>query len=146
MRLVRTEIEIKEGVKVGVLFTPRLYSFKGRSGVDFLVDSSDHSQVFALYADVMFCAALNLWTLEGKMEEDFPYTRADFHEFSMMNPQGFGKAVNFALEALTGKGLKDLIAETKEAVETEANAETDGKEVKKKNRSGWITRLLRRSL
>lgn len=142
MRQVRTEIELKEGVKVGVLFTPRLYAFKGRSGVDFQADASDHSQVFALYADVMYCAALNLWTLEGKMEDDFPYSRADFHEFSMMNPQGFGKAVNFALEALTGKGLKEIASESKDAEKTAANAE---KEVKKKTRSGWITRLLKRS-
>ena len=129
MRLVRTEIEIKEGVKVGVLFTPRLYAFKGKSGVDFQADASDHAQVFALYADVMYCAALNLWTLEGNMEDDFPYSRADFHEFSTVNPQGFGKAVNFALEALTGKGLKEIASESKEAAETAANVE---KEVKKR--------------
>ena len=146
MRQVRTEIELREGVKVGVLFTPRLYAFKGRSGVDFQADASDHSQVFALYADVMYCAALNLWTLEGNMEEDFPHSRADFHEFSMSNPQGFGKAVNFALEALTGKGLKELSADDKDAKGADDNSvEEEKKEVKKKTRSGWITRLLRRS-
>ena len=143
MRQVRTEIELREGVKIGVLFTPRLYSFKGRSGVDFQADASDHSQVFALYADVMYCAALNLWTLEGNMEEDFPHSRADFHEFSMSNPQGFGKAVNFALEALTGKGLKEIASEKKEAEKSAENDES--KDVKKKTRSGWIIRLLRRS-
>lgn len=125
-----------------VLFTPRLYSFKGKEGIDFSADKTDAGAVFALYADIIYCAALNLWTLQGNAEEDFPYHRADFHEFSMANPTGFGKAVNFALEALTGKGLKDFAAEGEKVAE---KGENQPKEVKKKKHSLWTMLRLRRS-
>jgi hypothetical protein len=128
-----------------MLFTPRLYCFKGEQGVDFLTDSTLNG-MYALYADILFCAALNLWTLEGKDKGDAPFTRADFHAFSAENPQAFGKAMNTALEALTGKSMKDFIKEA------EKSAETGGKqsnpteeEVKKKKSRGWITRLLKGS-
>lgn len=125
-----------------VLFTPRLYSFKGKEGIDFSADKTDAGAVFALYADIIYCAALNLWTLQGNAEEDFPYHRADFHEFSMANPTKFGKAVNFALEALTGKGLKDFAAEGEKVAE---KGENQPKEVKKKKHSLWTMLRLRRS-
>lgn len=135
-------VEIKQGVEVEVLFTPRLYSFKGKEGIDFSADKTDAGAVFALYADIIYCAALNLWTLQGNAEEDFPYHRADFHEFSMANPKAFGKAVNFALEALTGKGLKDFAAEGEKMAE---KGENQPKEVKKKKHSLWTMLRLRRS-
>lgn len=138
MRQVRTQIEIKQGVKVGVLFTPRLYMFKGRSGVDFLAENTENA-MFSLYADIMYCAYLNLWTLEGKAEEDAEYTRADFHEFMVVNPQAFGKAVSFAFAALTGKELKDFISEQEKAEKPQENAEN---EVKKKT-IPFLTKLLR---
>jgi hypothetical protein len=142
MRAVRTTIEIRQGVKVEVLFTPRLYSFKGMEGVDFTADKSEAGSVFALYADILYCAALNIWTLQGNDTEEFPYHRADFHEFSMADPKAFGKAVNFALEALTGKGLKDFASEGEKVAETVENAPT---EVKKKKPSLWTMLRLRRS-
>jgi hypothetical protein len=135
-------VEIKQGVEVEVLFTPRLYSFKGKEGIDFSADKTDAGAVFALYADIIYCAALNLWTLQGNAEENFPYHRADFHEFSMANPTEFGKAVNFALEALTGKGLKDFAAEGEKVAE---KGENQPKEVKKKKHSLWTMLRLRRS-
>lgn len=125
-----------------VLFTPRLYSFKGKEGIDFSADKTDAGAVFALYADIIYCAALNLWTLQGNAEGDFPYHRADFHEFSMANPNGFGKAVNFALEALTGKGLKDFTEEGEKVAE---KGENQPNEEKKKKPSLWTMLRLRRS-
>lgn len=142
MRAVRTTIEIRQGVKVEVLFTPRLYSFKGKEGVDFTADKSDAGSVFALYADIIYCSALNLWTLQGNDADEFPHHRADFHEFSMADPKAFGKVVNFALEALTGKGLKDFASEGEKVAETGENAPT---EVKKKKPSLWTILRLRRS-
>ena len=136
MRQVRTSIEVR-GVEVGMLFTPRLYSFVGIQGVTMKADTSDLMQVYSLYADIMFCAALNLWTLEGNDLDKAPFTRADFHEFSAVNPQEFGKVLNFALEALSGKSLKDFIAEGKKA------SETGGKSLKKKSSSRLITMLSR---
>jgi hypothetical protein len=142
MRAVRTTIEIRQGVEVELLFTPRLYSFKGKEGIDFSADKTDAGAVFALYADIIYCAALNLWTLRGNAEDDFPHHRADFHEFSMADPKAFGKAVNFALEALTGKGLKDFAEEGEKVAETGGNAPN---EVKKKKPSLWTMLRLRRS-
>ena len=109
MRKVRTDrTEIKKGVEVAMLFTPRLYAFNGVQGVTMKADTTDLMQVYALYADIMFCAALNLWTLEGNDIDKAPFTRVDFHEFSAANPQEFGRVLNFALEALSGKSMKDF--------------------------------------
>lgn len=118
MRQVRTTVEIRQGERVGLLFTPRLYMFKGEQGITFKADTNDLMQVYALYADLMYCAALNLWTLEGREKADAPFSRADFHEFSATNPQAFGRALNIALEALTGKSMDMFIAESKKALET----------------------------
>lgn len=140
MRQVRTEIEIKQGVKVGMLFTPRLYMFKGRSGIDFTADSEEVGAMYSLYADIMYCAALNLWTLEGKSEADAPFTRADFHEWMAVNPKAFGNALSFAFAAMTGKELKDFIAEQEKAQESPGNAQN---EVKKKT-IPFLTKILSR--
>lgn len=145
MRQVRAEIEVRQGVKVGMLFTPRLYSFKGHSGVTLEMEGGDLSALYSAYADIMFCAALNLWTLEGRDIEDAPFTRVDFHEFSALYPKEFGKAFSVAFEALTGKSMKDFAAEQKKTPETAGKAANAADDVKKKNRCGWITRLLRRS-
>ena len=137
MRQVRKEIELRQGVKVEMLFTPRLYSFKGHSGVTLEMTGNDLADLYAVYADIMYCAALNLWTLEGKDIEEANFTRADFHEWSATNPHDFGKAFSFAFEAMTGKSMKDFTAEN------EKGAEMGEKPVKKKNRSGLITLLSR---
>lgn len=132
MRQVRTQIELRQGERVELLFTPRLYMFKGEQGATLDNDTQDLMQVYALYADLMFCAALNLWTLEGKDKAEAPFRRADFHEFSAANPKAFGKALDFALEALTGKGMGAYIAESKKALETgKKSAKTQGQSKKK---------------
>ena len=144
MRQVKAYIEIRQGEKVGLLFTPRLYMFKGEQGVDFSTDSTRHG-MYSLSADIMYCAALNLWTLEGKDKEEAPFSRVDFHAFSVENPKAFGKAMNTALIALTGKSLDDFVKEGKKTQETGEKAPLSGEEVKKKKPRGWIMRLLRRS-
>ena len=138
---VKATIELKEGMTVRLLFTPRLYIFKGVQGVTFQGELSELPQVYAMYSDILYAAALNYWTLDSEDNtiENAPFRRMDFHEFSSANPKAFGKAVNDALYALTGKGLKERMAETAKAKENEDN------EVKKKKTSGWIMRLLRRS-
>lgn len=144
MRTVRASVELRQGEKVEMLFTPRLYCFKGEQGVDFVTDSTLNG-MYALYADILFCAALNLWTLEGKDKEDAPFTRSDFHAFSAENPKAFGKAMNTALEALTGKSMKDFIKEAEKSAETGEKQSNPTEEVKKKKSRGWIMRLLKGS-
>lgn len=142
MRQVRTQIELRQGERVELLFTPRLYMFKGEQGATLDNDTQDLMQVYALYADLMFCAALNLWTLEGKDKDDAPFKRADFHEFSSANPKAFGKALNFALEALTGKSMGAYITESKKALETgRKSAKEQGKSKKKDSALPIMARL-----
>ena len=101
--------------------------------------------MFSLYADILYCAALNAWTLEGNDVEDAPFKRADFHEFSAANPQAFGKAIDFALKALSGKSLKDFIGESKKAAENGNKAANEGEQLKKKSLFRWIMARLRHS-
>jgi hypothetical protein len=71
-----------------------------------------------------------------------PYQLMDFVEWCSEDTERFGKAVNFVLCALTNKDMKDYATEQAESSKTSENNE--GEDVKKKSRSGWITRLLRR--
>ena len=139
------KIEI-EGVEVAMLFTPRLYEFKGREGVTFEHTAGDAVSVQSLYADVMYCAALNHWTLTHSGEQEFPYHRIDFHEYSVTQPKAFGKALIFACECLSGKSVRELMESAGKREESGKDAEAEGKAdgvVKKKRSRGWITRLLR---
>ena len=142
-------IEIREGEKVAMLFTPRLYAYKGTEGVTFEQEGADMLAVYALYADVMFAAALNHWTLTHPADEEFPYHRVDFHEYSAVHRKSFEKALVFAMEALSGKSVRELIENAKKAAENAKESASEEKaeaDVKKKSRCGWITNLLRRFL
>ena len=141
-------IELKEGVKVAMLFTPRLYAYKGLEGVTFEQEGKDMLAVYALYADVMFAAALNHWTLTHPADEEFPYHRLDFHEYSVTHRKSFEKALIFAMETLSGKSVRELIEDAKKSAENAKESASEDKEradVKKKSLRGWITNLLRRS-
>lgn len=141
---VRTRVDIRQGVEL--LFTPRLYSFKGLQGVTLEGNTDDLAQVYALYADILFCAALNAWTLEGNNIEDAPFKRIDFHEWSATNPQAFGKAISFALKALSGKSLEEFIKENEKPSEIESKSANKGAEVKKKSSFRLIMQKLKPSL
>lgn len=139
-------IELKEGVKVAMLFTPRLYEFKGTEGVTFENGGEGMASVHALYADVMFCAALNHWTLTHTADEVFPYSRLDFHEFSVTNRRVFEKALIFAMESLSGKSVRELMENAKKSAENAKESAQEVRpqeEVKKKSLRGWIMSLLR---
>lgn len=139
-------IEIKAGVEVAMLFTPRLYEFKGSEGVTFEHTAGDAASVQSLYADVMYCAALNHWTLTHSGEQEFPFHRIDFHEYSVMQPKAFGKALVFACECLSGKSVRELMENANKSAENAKQSATDANPeavVKKKRSRGWITRLLR---
>ena len=134
-------MELRQGLKVGMLFTPRLYMFKGTQGVTFKADTNDLMQVYSLYADIMYCAALNLWTLQGNNKEDAEFGRADFHEYASANPREFGKVVKMALEALTGKSIDAIIGKGGKVAENGAESAKNSK--KKSLFSRLITRLKR---
>ena len=134
MRQVRKHIELN-GSGVELLFTPHLYSYKGLSGTTLeCKDTSNTQAVLELYADIFFLAGVNAWELDGHGAPDtFPHTRGDFHAFMVQDTEAFTVLVSFAVNALTGKPLKDLAQKEEEA------------EPKKARRSCWIIRLLRPS-
>ena len=137
MQQLRRNIKLKEGVGVDVLFTPHLFSYKEEKGLALTADAGNVLEVFEVYADIYYLAAINSWELDGKgTVDDFPFTRGDFHEYMMSNPKDFAKDVDFAIKALTGKSAKDFAQKEEPAEE---------KEETKKKSTGWITRLLRRS-
>ena len=130
MRNLRRNIQLKDGVEVATLFTPHLFSFKEDRGLSLEVKEDNPLEIMEAYADVYFLAAINAWVLDGKGDADsFPYTRGDFHAYMTANPRVFGKAVDFAVEALTGKSVRDLSAEQ---VKVDSGAVSGAKEGKKK--------------
>lgn len=136
-------IELRQGVAVEMLFTPRLYEFRGREGVTLEYEQGDAASVQSLYADVMYCAALNHWTLTHSGEEEFPHRRMDFHVFSVERREMFGKAMIFAMETLSGKSVRELLESSKKGAEVGDSGNPEG--IKKKPLRGLIMRLLRRS-
>lgn len=129
-------IELKKGVAVNVLITPRLFVYKGRQGVTLEADGENIPAVMSLYADVLYCGALNWWELSGKDADEFEYTRMDFHVWAAEHPDEFGRIVAKTVRLLSGKSLAELTDEAKKK-----NKDTDAK---KKSLCGWITRILRR--
>lgn len=123
MLSVRKRATIADGVDVDLLFTPRLYSYKGRSGITFETpDNPTNADFIGVYADMFYCAALNAWELDGHgCPEDFPHTRGDFHAWAQADPESFRDMMDFCLRAMTGKGLKEYVDQA-----------GDGGEVKKK--------------
>ena len=141
MRSLRRQIELKEGVMVETLITPHLFSFKEEKGLSLEADAANLQTVLEAYADIYYLAAINAWELDGRgAVEDFPYTRGDFHEYAAANPRTFAHDVDFAVQALTGKSARELVAE-KEKGENSATSEA---EKGKKKAFAWIGRLLKR--
>ena len=141
MRTLRRKIQLKDGVEVETLFTPHLFSYKDEKGLS-LETGGDAVQVMETYADIYYLAAINAWELDGKgAVEDFPFTRGDFHEYAAINPKGFGKDVDFAVVALTGKTAKELVGQQEKSENSGTSEAPEGK----KKVFRWIGRRLKRS-
>ena len=124
------------GVETTMLFTPRLFVMADQQGIKLNVDTANVMATLSAYADMCWCAALNHWSMDNDVE-DFKLKRSDFHAWSAANPEEFGKVMIMAAEAVTGKTMKEMVAEQQKARE-------EGEQVKKKPKSNVITRLLRR--
>lgn len=126
------------GVEVTMLFTPRLFVMADEKGIAINFKGQSLMQNLATYADICYCAALNHWTLDNDIE-DFKLERKDFHEWSTLNQVEFGKVMTMAVEALSGKTMREIAKEQQEAKDA-------GEDVKKKKpkKSGVIIRILRR--
>jgi hypothetical protein len=95
--------------------------FKGIEGITFEYESGDTFAMMSLYADIMYCAARNHWTLTHKASDAFPYTRLAFQAF-MADKDAFHACMLHAMQALSGKTLEELTAEKNK----------EGEDVKKK--------------
>ena len=138
---VRKAFEIAEGVRVDMLFTPRLSMYQELAApLPETGGRGDFLPVMERYADIMYFAALNAWELDGKgTAEEFPLTRGDFHGWMQADPKGFAEGVRFAVQALLGKTAAQL---SKEEAKGPQNAEKGAEDVKKKR--SWIYRLMHR--
>lgn len=126
----RKTIELSDGVKVDLLFTPHLYSYKGRGGISFEANQQDARQMAEYFADLLYCAALNAWEIdEGQDPDEAPFKRGDFHALIVGAPKVFTQTIDFALRALTGKTAKELAedAKAKEEVAKEGGADAKKK-------------------
>ena len=140
---VRKTVEISEGVKVELLFTPRLSMYQETvAALPELTADAGFVAVMERYADIMYFAALNAWELDGHgTAEDFPHTRGDFHGWMQADPKGFADGVKFAVSALTGKSARQLLIEEEKRRESAKEAaESASPEPVKKKRS-WIYRI-----
>lgn len=129
---------------MSLLFTPRLYMYRGLEGITLEYNPANQVEIFGMYSDLMYCAALNHWTLTHTADEVFPYKRIDFHALSVNNRKEFNEAMVFALQTLSGKSMKELIenaAKAKQAQETKDNAPAPEDVKKKRSRGSIMTRL-----
>ena len=144
-------IRMKGGAQVELLATPALFAIAKRRGMTIEADAENTADVFNAYTKLIYLAALNAWEVrryDNPAMGECEYKLMDFVEWVSGNGEEFVKVISFVLTALTGKELKDYAAEGAKASETAEKTATaeDGEAVKKKSRSGWITRLLRRFL
>lgn len=140
---VRKTVEISEGVKVELLFTPRLSLYQETVvALPELDADAGVLQVMERYADIMYFAALNAWELDGHgTVEDFPHRRGDFHGWMNADPKGFAKGVEFAVSALTGKSAKQLLIEEEKRRESAKEAAKNASAEPVKKKSSLIYRI-----
>ena len=140
-------ITLKGGEQVELLATPALFAIAKRRGMTIEADADNAAEVFSAYTKLIYLAALNAWEVrryDAPQMGDCTYSLMDFVEWASNDGDGFVKAVNFVLAALTGKELNDIATEgAKPSENAENEAEAEG--VKKKSILTWIMRLFRRS-
>jgi len=137
MRTLRRDIRLKDGVIVKVLITPHLFSFKGYKGLTFEATTHESMMgIFEQYADILYAGALNAWVLdEGRDPDEFPCTRGDFHEYMTLEQKAFGADLEFAVLALTGKTLTEIL-KAQEGVKEDPSSKK-----KATPSTGWLSRL-----
>lgn len=120
----RYEIELREGVKVEMLFTLALFGIAKKRGISLdLGEDADEDDRITYFIKVMYVAAILAWeyrAVDSPDMGDFPYKMMDFAEWSGNHPLQFAKIIKGASSAIAG-------------VETdEGNGDQDGDGVKKK--------------
>lgn len=112
----RTTVELKEGVKVELLFTPSMYALARRRGMKIEADTADPAQVMMAYTQIMYLAALNAHEViryDNPSAGDFQYRLIDFVEWSARRPDEFNRVLDVALQCILGKSIDELKKEAK---------------------------------
>lgn len=107
----RTTIELKDGVKVELLFTPSMYAIARRRGMRIEADASDAAAVMRAYTELMYLAALNaheVMRFDDPTLGEFPYRLIDFVEWSAARQEEFVSALDVAVQSVLGKSLDEL--------------------------------------
>lgn len=107
----RTSIELKEGVRVELLFTPSMYAVARRRGMRIEADASDPAAVMRAYTELMYLAALNaheVMRFDDPALGEFPYRLIDFVEWSALRQDEFTSALDVAVQNVLGKSLDEL--------------------------------------
>lgn len=110
----RTTIELKDGVKVELLFTPSMYAIARRRGMRIEADASDAASVMKAYTELMYLAALNaheVMRFDNPSLGEFPYRLIDFVEWSAVRQEEFVSALDVAVQNVLGKSLDELKGE-----------------------------------
>lgn len=143
-------ITMKGGAQVELLATPALFDIARRRGMAIEAETGNVTSMCDAYTKLIYLAALNAWEVrryDAPQMGECEYKLMDFVEWSNGDVEGFVKAVNFILYALTRKDLKYYATEGAKPSENanKTGNPDDGGDVKKKSSSKWITRLFRRS-
>ena len=107
----RTTIELKDGVKVELLFTPSMYAIARRRGMKIEADASDAAAVMKAYTELMYIAALNaheVMRFDDPSLGEFPHRLIDFVEWSAVRQEEFVSALDVAVQNVLGKSLDEL--------------------------------------
>ncbi len=107
----RTTIELKDGVKVELLFTPSMYAIARRRGMKIEADASDAAAVMKAYTELMYIAALNaheVMRFDDPSLGEFPHRLIDFVEWSAVRQEEFVSALDVAVQNILGKSLDEL--------------------------------------
>lgn len=114
MRQVRDIIEIREGEKVEVLYTPSLFGIARQRNLVMKAEGDQPSDVLRVYCKALYCAAINAWECRRYDHPDigeFPYSYIDFEEWSYREQKDFARKTDALFLALTGKTLKEAAKE-----------------------------------
>lgn len=132
-------IRMKGGV-VELLATPALFAIAKRKGMTIEAEADNLPEVMLAFTKLIYLSALNAWEVrrfDNPSMGECTLQFMDFVQWAHTDKDAFTKAINFVLSALTNKELKDYATEGEKVVEKAEET------LKKKSRSGWITRLFR---
>lgn len=111
----RHQIELKDGVKVDMLFTPSMYARGRERGIRIeIADTGDLLQVTEAYTKLMYLGAINAWEamrFDDPGMGEFPHQYIDFVAWCGEHPREFRKIIGEIVECITGKSLSDFSKE-----------------------------------